>query len=91
MADGVEMMMEFLGSTNNEAESEVKRTKGAHVRFIYLKGLITKHLQSMKKAHVEKHFPAIERYKEYVFRAYLLLLVETTIFSYKAKNYVDLT
>jgi hypothetical protein len=59
-AGGVEMMMEFLGSTNNEAESEVKMTKGAHVRFIYLKGLITKHLKSMKEAHVKKISPLLK-------------------------------
>jgi hypothetical protein len=29
--DGVDMMIELLGWTTNEAESEVKRTKGAHV------------------------------------------------------------
>jgi hypothetical protein len=28
---GVDMMIKLLGSTANEAKSEVKRTKGAHV------------------------------------------------------------
>ncbi|PNX87771.1 hypothetical protein L195_g043867, partial [Trifolium pratense] len=53
--EGVELMIKHMGSTREEAEHEVKTTKGAHPR------------------------------------AYLLLLVGTTIFSNKAKNNVDLT
>jgi hypothetical protein len=90
-ANGVDMMIELLGSTTSEAESEVKKTKGAHVRFVYLKELITKHLKVMKRGKDDKEATVFEKYKEYVMRAYLMLLAGTTIFSNKSKNYVDLT
>jgi hypothetical protein len=45
----------------------------------------------MKKARKEKDQESEEKYKLFVMRAYLMLLVGTTIFSNKAKNYLDLT
>jgi hypothetical protein len=56
-----------------------------------LKDLINKHLKVVKKAQDDNDNATLERYKGYTLRAYLLLLVATTIFSNKAKNYVDLT
>jgi hypothetical protein len=84
-------MTELLGTTNKEAKDEVRKTKGAHSRFVFLKELITRHLNRMKKGRKEKDQESEEKYKKFVMRAYLMLLVGTTIFSNKAKNYVDLT
>jgi hypothetical protein len=61
-------MIELLGLTDTEAESEVKRTKGAHVCFVYLKQLIEKHLKVMKRAKVDKKQGVFETYKEYLVR-----------------------
>ncbi|CAJ2672539.1 unnamed protein product [Trifolium pratense] len=80
-----------MGSTREEAEHEVKTTKGAHARFVYLKELIKKHMSVVNKAEVDGDKDTFERYKGYITRAYLLLLVGTIIFSNKAKNNVDLT
>jgi hypothetical protein len=84
-------MITLLGSTNSETENEVRRTKCAHVRFVYLKETITRQLKVLKKARKEKDQENGDTYKLYVMRAYLLLLVGTSIFSNKVKNYVDLT
>jgi hypothetical protein len=51
----------------------------------------TRHLKVMTRSHKEKDYVNEEKYKAYVMRAYLILLFGTTIFSNKAKNYVDLT
>jgi hypothetical protein len=45
----------------------------------------------MKNARKEKDQDNDEKLKQFVMRAYLMLLVGTTIFSNKAKNYVELT
>jgi hypothetical protein len=45
----------------------------------------------MRTARRDKDQDGEEKAKELVMRAYLMLLVGTTIFSNKAKNYVDLT
>jgi hypothetical protein len=50
-----------------------------------------KHLKVVKKAENNSDVAAFERYKEYTLHAYLHLLVGTTIFSNKVKNYVNLT
>jgi hypothetical protein len=84
-------MITLLGSTNSETENEVRRTKCAHVRFVYLKETITRQPKVLKKARKEKDQENGDTYKLYVMRAYLLLLVGTSIFSNKVKNYVDLT
>ncbi|CAJ2666702.1 unnamed protein product [Trifolium pratense] len=89
--EGVELMIKHMGSTREEAEHEVKTTKGAHARFVYLKELIKKHTSVVNKAEVDGDMDTFERYKGYITRVYLLLLVGTTIFSNKAKNNVDLT
>jgi superfamily I DNA and RNA helicase len=62
--DGVEMMMEYIVSTDNEAESTVKRTKGEHAQFVYLMDLIKRHLQNVKKAKDKGDVPIFERYKD---------------------------
>jgi hypothetical protein len=90
-AEEVKWMKEMLGTTDREAENEVRKTKGAHIRFVFLKELITRHLERMKTARRDKDTDGEEKAKELVMRAYLMLLVGTTIFSNKAKNYVDLT
>ncbi|MCI52665.1 putative IMP dehydrogenase/GMP reductase, partial [Trifolium medium] len=84
-------MINHIGSTLKEAEHEVKTTKGAHARFVYLKDLIIKHMKVVNQAEKDGDNATFERYKGYMLRAYLLLLVGTTIFSNKAKSNVDLT
>jgi hypothetical protein len=37
----VEWIVTLLGSTDSEADGEVRKTKDAHTRFVYLKDLIT--------------------------------------------------
>jgi hypothetical protein len=90
-AEGVKWMKELLGTTDREAKNEVRKTKGAHIRFVFLKELITRHLERMKTTRRDKDTDGEEKAKELVMRAYLMLLVGTTIFSNKAKNYIDLT
>jgi hypothetical protein len=90
-AEEVKWMKEMLGTTDREAENEVRKTKGAHIRFVFLKELITRHLERMKTTRRDKDTDGEEKAKELVMRAYLMLLVGTTIFSNKAKTYVDLT
>jgi hypothetical protein len=58
------MMIELLRSKTREAKLEVKKTKIAHVRFVYLKELITKHLKIMKRAKDDKEATMFEKYKE---------------------------
>ncbi|PNY16728.1 serine/threonine-protein phosphatase 7 long form-like protein [Trifolium pratense] len=89
--EGVDLMIKHIGSTREEAEHKVKTTKGAHARFIYLKELIEKHTPVVNKAEVDGDKDFFDRYKRYITRAYLLLLVGTSIFSKKANNNVDLT
>jgi hypothetical protein len=84
-------MIALLGTTNKEVEDDVRKTKGAHIRFIFLKELITRRLNRMKKARNEKDQDSEEKYMLFVMRAYLVLLVGTTIFSNKTKNCADLT
>ncbi|XP_045797515.1 protein MAIN-LIKE 1-like [Trifolium pratense] len=88
--EGVRWMVEMLGSTEREALDEVKKTKGAHCRFVYLRRLIERHIKTTKQAENDKDEENFEKYQEYIVRAYMMLLVGTTIFSNKAKNYVDL-
>jgi hypothetical protein len=45
----------------------------------------------MKQANDDKKDTVFEKYKDHLMRAYLMLLVGTTIFSIKKKNYMDLT
>jgi hypothetical protein len=47
-------MTKLLGTTDKEAEDEVRKTKGAHIRFVFLKELITRHLNRMKKTQKDK-------------------------------------
>ncbi|CAJ2659463.1 unnamed protein product [Trifolium pratense] len=89
--EGVDLMIKHMGSTRDEVEQEVKTTKGAHARFVYLKEIVEKHTPVVNKAEVDGDKDTFKRYKGYITRAYLLLLVGTTIFSNKTKNNVDLT
>ncbi|GAU27523.1 hypothetical protein TSUD_147160 [Trifolium subterraneum] len=89
--EGIELMISLIGSTEKEATHEVKTTKGAHAKFVYLRALVKKHKLVVKKADKDGDKDTLERYKGYIVRAYLLLLVGTTIFSNKAKSNVDLT
>ncbi|MCH90400.1 serine/threonine-protein phosphatase 7 long form-like protein, partial [Trifolium medium] len=87
---GAKLMMDLLGSSATKAAEEVKKTKGAHCRFVYLRELIDAYIKVTKQAEKDNDAATLEKYKDYIVRAYLLLLVGTTIFSNKAKNYVDL-
>jgi hypothetical protein len=89
--DGVTWMKDLLGTKKREVEDEVRKTKGAHIIFVFLKKLITKHLERMRTAQRDKDPDGEDKAKVLVMIAYLMLLVETTIFSNKAKNYIDLT
>jgi hypothetical protein len=89
--DGVTWMKDLLGTKKREVEDEVRKTKGAHIIFVFLKKLITKHLERMRTAQRDKDPDGEDKAKVLVMMAYLMLLVETTIFSNKAKNYIDLT
>jgi hypothetical protein len=84
-------MKVLLGTTDREVENEVRKTKGAHIRFVFLKELISRHLDRMRTTRRDKDPDGEEKAKELEMRVYLMLLVGTTIFSNKAKNYVDLT
>jgi hypothetical protein len=46
----VDWMTELLGTTDKEAEDEVRKTKGAHIRFVFLKELITRHLNRTQRS-----------------------------------------
>jgi hypothetical protein len=59
--------------TDKEVEDEVRKTKCAHIRFVFLKKLITRHLNRMKKARKEKDQESEEKLKLLVMRAYLML------------------
>jgi hypothetical protein len=83
-------MKDLLGTTNMEADDEVRKTKGAHIRFVFLKDLFSRHLDRMRTAQRDKDTDCEKKANELVMRAYLMLLVGTTIFSNKTKNYIDL-
>ncbi|MCI38577.1 putative IMP dehydrogenase/GMP reductase, partial [Trifolium medium] len=82
------MMMEYLGSTEKDAEFEVKTTKEVHARFLYLRRIIKDYVKLVNQAEKDGSTNTFERYNSYILRTYLMLLVGTTIFSNKAKNYV---
>ncbi|MCI49005.1 hypothetical protein A2U01_0070248, partial [Trifolium medium] len=46
------MMMEYLGSTEKDVEFEVRITKGAHARFLYLRKIIKNYVEVVNQ--VEK-------------------------------------
>jgi hypothetical protein len=77
--------------TDKKVEDEVRKTKCACIRFVFLKDLITRHLERMRTTQRDKDPDGEDKVKVLVMRAYLMLLVGTTIFSNKAKNYVVLT
>jgi hypothetical protein len=62
-----------------------------HTFDFFLKELISRHLDRMWKARKDKDPDSEEKSKLLGMRAYLMLLVGTTIFSNKAKNYIVLT
>ncbi|MCI59620.1 hypothetical protein A2U01_0080875, partial [Trifolium medium] len=59
-SDGVQMMMEYLGSTQQNVEFEVKTTKGAHVRFLYLRRIIKDYVKVVNQAEKDKSTDTFE-------------------------------
>ncbi|XP_045798015.1 protein MAINTENANCE OF MERISTEMS-like [Trifolium pratense] len=60
--EGVDLMIKHMGSTREEAEHEVKTTKGAHARFVYLKELLEKHTTVVNKVEVDGDKDTFERF-----------------------------
>ncbi|MCI51714.1 hypothetical protein A2U01_0072958, partial [Trifolium medium] len=47
------MMMEYLGSTEKDIEFEVRITKGAHARFLYLRRIIKDYVKVVNQAETD--------------------------------------
>jgi hypothetical protein len=83
-------MVEYLGSDIGDALREVKRTKGAHCRFSYLKEIFKEHLKEQRDLAAEYGVTEeVERLRDQAVRIYLLYLVGITIFTDKRQWAVD--
>jgi hypothetical protein len=84
-------MVTYLGPTPADAYTEVIVTRRSHDRFTYLRALPRSHLRDASQSKMVGDVAIMRMYRDWAVRTYLLFVVDTTIFSNKAKNYVDLT
>jgi hypothetical protein len=84
-------MVRYQGSSLAAADNEVTVTRGGHAQLTYLRTLLRSHLQHARQFQMAGDIASMLLYPNWAFRTYFLFVVGTTIFSNKAKNYVDLT
>ncbi|MCI47339.1 hypothetical protein A2U01_0068580, partial [Trifolium medium] len=83
-------MVNLRGSEPADADYEVTKTKGAHARTTYLKGLFKHHIERIAHFTALKDEESYERHRHWALRVYLLLMARYTIFADTSKNSVHL-
>ncbi|KAK2436974.1 hypothetical protein QL285_021920 [Trifolium repens] len=78
-------MVELLGSCPADDAEEVHITKGAHARTTYMQAHFKTLLERAEGDEAE-----VGTHQKYVARAYLMLVVDYTIFAHTSKNCVHL-
>jgi hypothetical protein len=84
-------MVNYLGASPADADKEVTVTRCAHAQFTYLRAFLQSHLREVRQDEMDEDVACIHMYWGWAIKTYLLFTVGATIFSNKAKNYVDLT
>ncbi|XP_039685385.1 protein MAIN-LIKE 1-like [Medicago truncatula] len=88
--NAVEMMMQYLGSSPEDALDEVNETRGAHAQFSYLrrifKGRLLQHLEADNEGGMKEE---VQKLWDQTLRIYLMYLVGITLFTDKSTTYVD--
>jgi hypothetical protein len=87
----IHLMVTYLGSSPAAADHQFSVTRGAHARFTYLRTLLLSNLQHATQFQMAGDIASMLMYQDWAVGIYLLFVVGTTIFSNKAKNYVDIT
>ncbi|CAK8534514.1 unnamed protein product [Lathyrus sativus] len=87
--EAVDMMVEHLGADPVKVLREVDMTKGAHVRFSFLKERFDEAL--VVAAQVNGDAQEVEIHMSHALRCYFLFLVSTMLFMDTGATYTDIT
>ncbi|KAI5415224.1 hypothetical protein KIW84_040606, partial [Lathyrus oleraceus] len=83
----LEMMIDHIGDGLREANHKLDKAKGAHARFNYIKKIYTVELHRAHQALSDDE--QVKFHKAHAMRAYILYLVDTSIFMDKSVTYTD--
>lgn len=81
------MMVTFLGSDWGDAQKEINDTRGCHARFSFLETLCRDHLEATLEEDGDD--ARVVYHRGCVLRAYLMVLVDMSIFVDKNITYID--